>query len=106
MRGQCTKRVVNSILPAQVYSQSGHPEKAIDLLEDKLETGLDDLNIVNMLCELLIGKGDYKKGVDLVTRIAKKKGGENNLPIDLIINQVSGEWIGCAWKESGTDYCS
>ncbi len=51
--------------------------------------GLDDLNIVNMLCELFIGKGDYKKGVDLVNKICQKKGGgEKSLPIDLLINQV------------------
>lgn len=74
---------------ARVYSQSGHPEKAIDLLEEKLESGIEDLNIVNMLCELFIGKGDYKKGVDLVSRTAQKHGGEKSLPIDLVINQVT-----------------
>lgn len=72
----------------KVYSQSGHPEKAIELLEDKLDKGMDDLNIANILCELLIGKGDYQKGVDLITKIGRSRGGESALPIDLRINQV------------------
>ena len=71
-----------------MYAQSSHPEKAIDLLETKLNQGLTDLNIVNILCELLIGKAEYQKGVDLVATVGQSHGGESSLPIDLLINQV------------------